>query len=54
MATPHVTGAAALYASTHPNATAAQIKAAILASATPTASMAGRCVTGGRLNVGGF
>ena len=37
MATPHVTGAAALYASTHPGATAAQIKAAILAAATPTA-----------------
>lgn len=54
MATPHVTGAVALYASTHPGATAAQIKAAILASATPTASLAGRTVTGGRLNVSGF
>ena len=54
MATPHVTGAAALYASTHPNATAAEIKAAILASVTPTASMNGRSVSGGRLNVGGF
>jgi subtilisin family serine protease len=54
MATPHVTGAAALYASTHPNATAAEIKAAILGSVTPTASMAGRSTTGGRLNVGGF
>jgi subtilisin family serine protease len=54
MATPHVTGAAALYASTHPGATAAQIKAAILSSATPTASLAGRTVTGGRLNVSGF
>jgi subtilisin family serine protease len=55
MATPHVTGAAALYASTHPLASsAAQIKAAILGSAIPTASMAGRSVTGGRLNVGGF
>src|SRR5438132_4193995 len=30
MATPHVTGAAALYASTHPTATAAQIRSAIL------------------------
>jgi subtilisin family serine protease len=54
MATPHVTGAAALYASTHPGATAAQIKAAILNSAVPTASLAGKTVTGGRLNVSGF
>jgi subtilisin family serine protease len=54
MATPHVTGAAALYASTHAGETAAQIKAAILASATPTASLSGRTVTGGRLNVTGF
>ena len=54
MATPHVTGAAALYASLHPGSTAAQIKAAILNSAVPTAAMAGKCVTGGRLNVSGF
>lgn len=54
MATPHVTGAAALYASTHPGATAAQIRTAILVSATPTASLSGKCTTGGRLNVSGF
>ena len=54
MATPHVTGAAALYASTHPNATAADIKQAILSSVTPTVSLANRTVTGGRLNVSGF
>jgi subtilisin family serine protease len=54
MATPHVTGAAALYASTHDGASAAQIKSAILSSAVPTASLAGKCVTGGRLNVSGF
>ena len=54
MATPHVTGAAALYASTHPGSSAATIKAAILTSATPTASLTGKCVTGGRLNVSGF
>jgi subtilisin family serine protease len=54
MATPHVTGAAALYASLNPGATAAQIKTAILGSATPTPSLSGRCVTGGRLNVSGF
>ena len=51
MATPHVTGAAALYASTHPGATAAQIKSAILGSAIPTASLRGKTVTGGRLDV---
>jgi subtilisin family serine protease len=54
MATPHVTGAAALYAATHPGSTAAQIKAAILNSAVPTASLSGKTVTGGRLNVSGF
>ena len=54
MATPHVSGGAALYASSHPGATAAQIKAAILGSAVPTASLNGKCVTGGRLNVSGF
>jgi subtilisin family serine protease len=54
MATPHVTGAAALYASQNPGATAAQIKAAILSSAVATPSLAGRTVTGGRLNVSGF
>lgn len=54
MATPHVSGAVALYKSVNPGATAAQIKAAILAAATPTPSLAGRTVTGGRLNVSGF
>ena len=54
MATPHVSGGAALYASTHPGATAAQIKNAILSSAVPTTSLSGKTVTGGRLNVSGF
>ncbi len=54
MATPHVTGAAALYAASHLGATAAQIRTAILGSALPTGSLAGKTVTGGRLNVGGF
>ncbi len=54
MATPHVTGAAALYASTHPGASASAIKGAILGSVVPTASLSGKCVTGGRLNVSGF
>jgi thermitase len=51
MATPHVTGACALYASVHPGASAAQIKNAILSSAVPTSSLTGRTVTGGRLDV---
>ncbi|HEX4945255.1 MAG TPA: S8 family peptidase [Blastocatellia bacterium] len=54
MATPHVTGAAALYASSHPGATAAQIKSAILGSVFATPSLNGRCATGGRLNASGF
>lgn len=51
MATPHVTGASALYASTHPGASAAEIREALLRSAIPTPSLAGRCATGGRLNL---
>ena len=54
MATPHVSGAAALYAAYHPGSSAATIKSAILGSAVPTASLAGKTVTGGRLNVSGF
>jgi subtilisin family serine protease len=54
MATPHVSGAAALYLSVNPGASAAQVKAAILNAATPTPSLAGKTVTGGRLNVSGF
>ena len=54
MATPHVTGACALYAAVNPGSTAAQIKSAILGSTIATASLAGKCVTGGRLNVSGF
>jgi subtilisin family serine protease len=54
MATPHVTGAAALYAASHPGASAATIKSAILAGTVATSSLAGKCVTGGRLNVSGF
>jgi subtilisin family serine protease len=54
MATPHVTGAAALYASTHAGASASTIKTAILGSAVSTPSLSGKCVTNGRLNVSGF
>ncbi|MEY4704198.1 MAG: hypothetical protein RL042_394 [Nitrospirota bacterium] len=51
MATPHVTGAVALYAASHPNSTAAAIKAAILSATVPTGSLSGKTVTGGRLNI---
>ncbi len=54
MATPHVSGAVAMYKAANPSATAAQIKAAILTSATPTGSLSGKTVTGGRLNIAGF
>ena len=52
MATPHVTGAVALYASASGSIiSAASIRDAILSSAVPTASLAGKTVTGGRLDV---
>jgi subtilisin family serine protease len=54
MATPHVTGAVALYASTHPKVPISNIKNAILNSAIPTPSLNGKCVTGARLNVSSF
>jgi subtilisin family serine protease len=53
MATPHVSGAAALYAATHP-ARGAALRDAILAATVPTPSLAGKTVTGGRLNAAGF
>jgi subtilisin family serine protease len=51
MATPHVTGAAALYAAAHPGSTAADIKNAILSGGIQTGSLVGKTVTGRRLNV---
>ena len=54
MATPHVTGGAALYAASNPGASAAAIKLAIFNSAIPTSSLSGKCVTSGRLNLSGF
>jgi len=56
MATPHVTGAIALYASTHAGASGAAIKTAVLAAAssTYTSSLSGKTLTSGRLNAGGF
>jgi aqualysin 1 len=54
MASPHVAGAAALFLSSNPGATPAQIESAIKASAvhTNTQSKDGRAII--RLNVGGF
>ena len=54
MATPHVTGAAALYASSHPGASAADIKAAIMGSAIVTPSLQGKVVSNGRLDASDF
>ena len=54
MATPHVTGAVALYKALNPLASAAETKAAILKAANPTPSLVGKVVTGGRLSVVGF
>lgn len=54
MATPHLTGAAALYASSHSGSSGSTIKAAILNSAISTSSLSGKCVTGGRLDASGF
>jgi subtilisin family serine protease len=54
MATPHVSGAAALYAAYQPGSTAAAIKNAIMSSAVWTASLNGKVVSNGRLDVSGF
>ena len=51
MATPHVTGAAALYAAYHTGASPAAIKKALLDKTVYTSSMSGRCVSNGRLNL---
>jgi subtilisin family serine protease len=53
MATPHVTGAAALYAAVNPGATGGQIRTALLNAATKrfTPSLSGKTVTNGRLDI---
>jgi subtilisin family serine protease len=50
MASPHVAGVAALARSAHPGATADQVRSALLDSVTPTPSLAGTTVTGGRVD----
>ena len=50
MAAPHVSGVAALLLAKTPSLSTADVKAAILQSTVPIASLAGRTVTGGRLN----
>ena len=52
MATPHVTGTAALMLALAPQLTPAQLKQVILATADPLPSLDGKTVTGGRLNAG--
>jgi thermitase len=51
MATPHVAGSVALLAAARPGVSAADIRTAILSTARPTSALAGRTVTGGRLDV---
>ena len=51
MAAPMVAGAAALLRARFPNESAQQIVARILNSVDPLPSLAGKCVTGGRLNL---
>ncbi|WP_295535756.1 S8 family serine peptidase [Synechococcus sp. UW140] len=51
MATPHVTGALALMASANLQATAQQLKDALLQSAVATTSLSGKTLSGGRLDV---
>lgn len=50
MATPHVSGVAALLMSQHPEQNYATIKARIMAGARPLAGLRGKTITGGMLN----
>ena len=51
MATPHVSGAAALCASADTSKRGAALKSALLSMTTPTASLSGKTLTGGRLDL---
>ena len=53
MASPHIVATAAMAFGMHPSATWQQVHAAILRGVDPIASMAGKTVTGGRLNAAG-
>ncbi|MBM4023056.1 MAG: hypothetical protein FJ284_12615, partial [Planctomycetes bacterium] len=50
MAAPHVAGLVALMAAANPQATASQIRSAILSTSVPIASLAGKVATGGLVN----
>jgi subtilisin family serine protease len=50
MATPHVSGVAALVKAAHPSYTVAQLKNAILTGVDPVAALSGKVATGGRLD----
>lgn len=54
MATPHVSGAVALYKAGNPTATYTQVRNAILNNARPISALNGKCVTGGVLNIETF
>ncbi len=51
MATPHVTGAVALYAAANTGISALDLRSAVLNNTTATSSLAGKTVTGGRLDI---
>jgi len=51
MASPQVAGAAALLLAKNPDLTAVQMKHALMSTAVPMASLAGKVVTGGRVDV---
>jgi subtilisin family serine protease len=53
MAAPHVTGGVALYAAARPNATASQMRSAVLNSAINTSSLSTKTTTNGRLDIYG-
>lgn len=50
MATPHVSGAAALYWSKHPNATWREVKDAVLSTVSPVSALQGKVTTNGKMN----
>lgn len=52
MACPHVAGAAALVLGRNPTLTSAQLKFVLMSATDPLPALSGKCVTGGRLNIG--